>query len=77
MAGTYRDMYKVTNEHVENFARSFKYVGVPKWWYESTGYWGVPGTPAPGMYCIYIVCVFIYIVSIVYSIVNVQCYNVT
>jgi hypothetical protein len=48
MVGTYRDMYKVVNPNVENFARAFKYVGLPKWWYESSGYWGVPGTPAPG-----------------------------
>lgn len=48
MAGTYRDMYKVTNPHAEDFARSFKYVGVPKWWFESIGYWGAPGVPATG-----------------------------
>ena len=43
-------MYKVVDTHTENFAKSFKYVGVPKWWYESTGFWGVPGTAAPGAY---------------------------
>lgn len=31
--------------HEENFALSFRYLTVPRWWFEQIGYWGAPGTP--------------------------------
>lgn len=40
-------MYKVTNTHVENFAQAYRYLGVPRWWFEQIGYWGQLGANAP------------------------------
>jgi len=45
MAGKYRDMYEISYPHVENFNMAFKYLTVPRWWFESIGFWGAPGTP--------------------------------
>eukprot|EP01038_Epipyxis_sp_PR26KG_P009867 gene9867-13274_t len=45
MAGVYRDMYKVVDQHAENFAYSYRYLTVGRNWFESIGYWGPPGTP--------------------------------
>lgn len=45
MAGTFRDMYRVDMPHEENFALSFRYLTVPRWWFEQIGFWGAPGTP--------------------------------
>eukprot|EP01041_Mallomonas_annulata_P009869 gene9869-20534_t len=48
MTGKYRDMYKVTFPHTENFLTAARYMTVPKWWLEQIGYWGAPGTPPAG-----------------------------
>lgn len=47
MAGKYRDMYMIVNEHAESFSLAFKYLTVPRSWFESVGFWGRPGTPPP------------------------------
>ena len=48
MAGKYRDMYKIVDMHVDNFAQAYAYLTVPRSWMELVGYWGAPGTPAYG-----------------------------
>lgn len=48
MAGKYRDVYKIVDIHVENFNRAYEYLSVPRWWFEQIGFWGAPGTAAPG-----------------------------
>ena len=34
--------------HVENFIDSYEYLGAQRGWFEQIGFWGAPGTPAPG-----------------------------
>jgi hypothetical protein len=48
MAGKYRDVYNIEDIHVENFNRAYEYLSVPRWWFEQIGFWGAPGTAAPG-----------------------------
>ena len=47
MVGTYRDVYKISNPHAENFNHAFTYLTIPRWYMEQVGFWGPPGTPPP------------------------------
>ena len=38
----------MTSIHYENFIYASRYLTVPRWWLELIGYWGAPGTAAPG-----------------------------
>lgn len=45
--GKYRDMYRIADPHSPEFITAYKYLAVPRWWLESTGFWGVPGSHSP------------------------------
>jgi hypothetical protein len=42
------DISRVDNFHAENFAEAITWINYRRWWMEFVGFWGPPGTPAPG-----------------------------
>lgn len=43
----YRDIYKVSRPHEENFLNAPDFIGYDRWWSEMVGFWGAPGKPGP------------------------------